>query len=91
MVQLTVVALAICFIAPTAHAQPGFTEFALSGTTLNSDPSTDSWIAAGTLTLTPTSLPPYLPGFPAVSISFAPQLAGRVSRDASISCTDRAQ
>jgi hypothetical protein len=41
------VALAALSIAATSvRAQLGFTEFALTDTTLNSDPSTDFWIAS---------------------------------------------
>jgi hypothetical protein len=36
----------ICIAATSAQSQLGFTEFALTDTTLNSDPSTDFWIAS---------------------------------------------
>ena len=43
---LAVALAVICLGATSAQSQLGFTEFALTDTTLNSDPSTDFWIAS---------------------------------------------
>jgi hypothetical protein len=43
---LAVALAALSIAATSARAQLGFTEFALTDTTLNSDPSTDFWIAS---------------------------------------------
>jgi len=44
--RIVLVALALAAVVPAAHAQLGFTEYAITDTTLNSSPETDFWIAS---------------------------------------------